>query len=68
VMTMPEMVERIREVGFESTVLATDFGQTERPLPAEGMEIYVRGLLDGGFPQSAVRRMAQENASGLLGS
>jgi hypothetical protein len=65
-MTMPELAARIRAVGPASTVLATDFGQTTNPEPAVGLAHYVQGLLDQGFSESDVRRMASENARSLL--
>ena len=60
------LAARIREVGFASTILATDFGQPESPFPVEGMLEYIRGLLDHGFSSDEVRRMASDNARALL--
>jgi Family of unknown function (DUF6282) len=65
-MTIDELAARIRAVGPASTVLATDFGQTANPPPAEGLAQYVRALLDQGFSESDVRRMASDNARSLL--
>lgn len=60
------LAARIREVGFASTILATDFGQPESPLPVDGMLDYIRGLLEHGFTREQVDRMASENARALL--
>lgn len=57
---------RIREVGFASTILATDFGQPDSPLPVDGLLEYVRGLLENGFSKDEVWRMASDNARTLL--
>jgi hypothetical protein len=65
-LTMPQLAARIREVGPETTIMATDFGQTDNPTPADGFEAYVAGLLDNGFGPAEIRRMASENARGLL--
>jgi hypothetical protein len=65
-MSMAELAARIRSVGPASTVMATDFGQTTNPAPAEGFAQYAQGLLDNGFSDSDVRRMASENARSLL--
>ena len=65
-LSMPELAARIRAVGPASTVLATDFGQTHNPTPAEGLEAYIRGLLDNGFTPAEVRPMVGEHARALL--
>lgn len=64
--TMEQIAARIREVGPESTVLATDFGQTHNPYPAEGFGMYLAGLLEQGFSEAEIRRMGSQNARGLL--
>jgi hypothetical protein len=65
-LTIPELAARIRAVGHESTVMATDFGQLHNPTPAEGLEAYIRGLLDNGFSAAEVRAMVSEHARALL--
>ena len=66
-LTMPELAERIRDVGPASTIMATDFGQIDNPTPAEGLEMYVRGLLDHGFGAAEIRPMVRDHARELLG-
>lgn len=66
-LSMSELAARIRAVGFESTILATDLGQPDNPLPAEGYALYLQGLLDHGFTPAEIRRMASENAREWLG-
>jgi uncharacterized protein DUF6282 len=61
-----DLATTIRDVGYERTILATDFGQAYNPLPVEGFEAYIQGLLDHGFSAGEIRRMASENARGLL--
>ena len=65
-LSMPELAARIRAVGPESTVMATDFGQTHNPTPAEGLEAYIRGLLDNGFTAAEIRPIVGEHARALL--
>ncbi|MCC6178732.1 MAG: cytosolic protein [Chloroflexi bacterium] len=66
-LTMVELAARIREVGVDSTILATDFGQTQNPPPVEGLEAYVQGLLDAGFTPVEIRPMVGGHARALLG-
>jgi hypothetical protein len=57
----------VRQVGPETTVMATDFGQAENPPPAEGMRHYIREMLDSGFSQHEIERMTRANPAELLG-
>jgi hypothetical protein len=58
----------IRQVGPETTILATDLGQVTAPYPDEGMGIFAGKLLDNGFSEAEVRRMVRDNAAQLLGA
>jgi hypothetical protein len=55
------LMRDIREVGVESTVLATDMGQAGNPPPVEGFRAYVQACLTAGFTEPDVRRMGSEN-------
>jgi hypothetical protein len=55
------------EVGCESTVLATDFGQARNPVPVEGFASLLGELLDLGVPRADVVRASSQNAAQLLG-
>ncbi|MBN1402365.1 MAG: hypothetical protein JXA74_16105 [Anaerolineae bacterium] len=57
----------MREIGIESTVLSTDYGQAEHPAPVEGFRRYLAGLAALGFGAGELQRMAVTNPSGLLG-
>ncbi len=61
------MYANIREVGPESTILATDLGQTTAPYPDEGLATFINNLLDNGFQEREVQRMVRDNPSQLLG-
>ena len=65
-LTMAELAARIRDVGFRSTILATDFGQPHNPPPVEGLGTYVQGLLDNGFAEDEIRAMVGGHARALL--
>ncbi|MCC7367922.1 MAG: hypothetical protein IT306_05845 [Chloroflexi bacterium] len=65
-LTVPELAARIREVGIGSTIMATDFGQPTSPLPAEGLEMYIAGMLENGISAGEVTRMVGEHARSLL--
>src|SRR3954464_9255371 len=61
-LSVADLAARIRDVGPESMIMATDFGQPDTPLPADGLEQYARGMLDNGFSADEVRRMIGEHA------
>src|SRR5262245_20748534 len=66
--TWEQVYANIREVGPESTILATDLGQTTAPYPDEGLATYVAKLLDNGFREGDVQRMVRDNPAQLLGA
>lgn len=61
------IVSDIRQVGVESTVVATDFGLAALPAPVEGMRAYIAALLAEGFSERDIQWMAGENPARLLG-
>lgn len=65
-LTVPELAAHIREVGPASTIMATDFGQPNSPLPADGLESYIAGMLENGFSEDEVRQMVSAHARSLL--
>ena len=62
-----QVYANIREVGPDSTILATDLGQVTAPYPDEGLGIFAGNLLDNGFSESDLRKMVRDNAAQLLG-
>ncbi|HSR13450.1 MAG TPA: DUF6282 family protein [Thermodesulfobacteriota bacterium] len=60
------IVEMIKAVGPEQTVLATDLGQVHNPPPAEGLRMFLRVLMEKGIPAEHLKRMVQENPCYLL--
>jgi hypothetical protein len=63
-----QVYANIRQVGPESTILATDLGQSTAPYPDEGLGIYMGNLLDNGFGEQEVQHMVRENPAQLLGA
>jgi hypothetical protein len=56
----------IRQVGWETTVLGTDYGQADNPSPVEGLRAFVAACLADGFTEAQVRRMGAENPAALV--
>ena len=63
-----QVYANIRQVGPESTILATDLGQSNAPYPDEGLGMFAAKLLDNGFSEAEVRPMVRDNAAQLLGA
>lgn len=61
------VVEMIKAVGPERTILATDLGQVHNPPPAEGLRMFVRTLLEKGIPAEHLKQMVQDNPAFMLG-
>jgi hypothetical protein len=56
----------IRQVGWETAVLSTDYGQADNSSPVEGLRAFVAACLAGGFTEAQVRRMGAENPAALV--
>lgn len=63
-----QVYANIRQVGPETTILATDLGQSNAPYPDEGLGMFASRLLDNGFSEAEVRIMVRDNAAQLLGA
>lgn len=62
-----DLAKVTRQVGVESTVLATDLGQPEHPDPVSGLNEMYRQLARRGFTPSELDRMMCHNPASLLG-
>uniref|UniRef100_A0A7V3JA21 Cytosolic protein n=1 Tax=candidate division CPR3 bacterium TaxID=2268181 RepID=A0A7V3JA21_UNCC3 len=60
------VVQMIKAVGPEQTVLATDLGQVHNPPPHEGMRMFLQVLIEKGIPKEHLRRMVRDNPCFLL--
>jgi hypothetical protein len=65
-MPLSTIAEAARQVGPETTIMATDYGQSENPSPVEGMRSYIRGMLSLGFDRTEIDRMTKINPTSLL--
>ena len=66
--TWETVIDNIRRVGPSTTILSTDLGQSTAPWVEEGMGIFIGNLLDAGFKEKEIERMAQTIAGQLLGT
>lgn len=64
--TCAKISQHIREVGVESTVLATDLGQVGNPSPVNGMMDYLSSLSENCITGDEIQRMTRENPAFLL--
>ncbi len=62
-----EIVEAVRKVGAERTVLSSDFGQEANPKPAEGFRVMIGTLLKFGLTAAEMEIMIKKNPAYLLG-
>jgi hypothetical protein len=58
--------ESVRAVGPERIILSTDLGQTINPPVAEGFGMFAQKMLDNGFTQGDIRRMAVINPANII--
>jgi len=61
-----ELLAFIKAVGVGQTIISSDSGQRNNPLPVTLYRRAVRGLLDAGIPEADIRRMVGTNAGQLL--
>jgi len=61
-----EIVNNMRQVGINNSLISTDVGTPTNPNPIEMMRSYVQILLDEGLTFGDVKTMLQENPAALL--
>ena len=61
-----QIADQIRQVGADSTILATDLGRRDLPPPVEGLRRLIHELLELGVSPAEVRRMTVQNPDRLL--
>ena len=59
--------DAIRKVGPNFCILASDLGQKNNPLPADGFGAFILALKARGFSEQELDRMARQNPATLLG-
>lgn len=57
----------MHEIGFESTIIATDGGQVENPMWSEALSEYIAYLVDAGVSQQHIDLMSKHNPAKVLG-
>jgi hypothetical protein len=60
------LVEAIRTIGAEQTIISTDLGQYDNPPPSEGMRMFIGLLLRNGVTEHEIELMAKLNPAKLL--
>lgn len=64
--TYDETVRLIRAVGAEHTILATDMGQADSPLPPDGLKGLILSLKERGITDAEIDLMVRRNPARLL--
>jgi hypothetical protein len=65
--SIEHLVEWIRAIGPERTVLGSDLGQDNNPLPGESYRKIAGRLLEAGVTEEEVRQVVAENPARVLG-
>jgi uncharacterized protein DUF6282 len=63
---LADTAARIKAVGAQHFVLGTDLGQTGNPTPADGLQMFVTGLLAHGITREQISTMGRETPGALL--
>jgi hypothetical protein len=63
---LADTAARIKAVGAQHFVLGTDLGQTGNPTPADGLQMFVTGLLAHGITPAQISTMGRETPGALL--
>jgi predicted metal-dependent TIM-barrel fold hydrolase len=63
---LTKVVEAIRAVGPERSILMSDAGQRHNPMPAEALRVFAQSVHESGISESDVGRMIRDNPLDLL--
>jgi Family of unknown function (DUF6282) len=63
---LTRVVEAIRAVGPERSVLMSDGGQRHNPMPAECLRVFAQSVFESGVSEDDVERMIKHNPAELL--
>jgi proteasome lid subunit RPN8/RPN11 len=61
------LVEWVREIGVDRTILGSDLGQQNNPLPVESYRLICGRLLEAGLTEAEVRTLVVDNPGRVLG-
>lgn len=65
--SIDKLVHYIRTVGLDRTIISSDLGQVNNPLPVEGLLFTAKKLIDVGFSDNEIIQLFSKNAANLLG-
>jgi len=63
---LAKVVEAIRAVGPEHSILMSDAGQRHNPMPAEALRVFAQSVHESGISEDDVERMIKKNPLELL--
>jgi hypothetical protein len=63
---LSKVVETIKAIGPERSILMSDAGQRHNPMPAESLRVFAQSVFESGISESAVDRMIKQNQWDLL--
>ncbi|MGG3471275.1 DUF6282 family protein [Neobacillus pocheonensis] len=66
-LTVSQMAETIREIGADSCVLVTDYGQDHNIPPIEALSNFVEEIVENGIKDHEIQKMIVHNPKKLLG-
>lgn len=66
-MTYDRLCELIRNNGCEQTIISSDLGQVGRPIPCEGLRVFIEEMLKRGLSEDEIRQITGKNQRYLLG-
>lgn len=61
-----KIVKNINSIGYKSTILATDFGQSYNIAPIKAFQMYLKKLLEHGISEQKIEVMIKDNPNKLL--
>jgi len=63
---LTRVVEAIRAVGPEHSILMSDAGQRHNPMPAEALRVFAQSVYESGIDEDDVSKMIRDNPLDLL--
>lgn len=65
-LSVSQMADTIRQIGVNSCVLVTDYGQDHNIPPIEALDHFIREILKAGITETEVKKMIVDNPRKLL--
>jgi hypothetical protein len=65
--TIEQFAKAIKEVGAEHTIISSDLGQGNNPVPTEGLTEFILLLMKNGVTKAEIDVMTKKNPARLLG-